>query len=400
VSRVRLASSHIAAAIAGAVLGAVLVLAVDGMTRTPVPRTSPTQAEIEVVPSVKEASSRVLLAWSPFEIPSTLGASLERMPSVVHATTVHAGLEWIVSARSLDGTELDRVPKGYAIPWELAVIEPHDYSLFVPASERERVASLRPGEVLLARTEAALRAAEVGAEIRLRDGLRYEVAGIVSDEATQGYEGLVAAPVPDEWMHADRFVLATLRKGSTRARVEQRIHALAGPAHNTRVRAEGETPYLRYGDAVQPQMFIKESFGEFAARPLKDGSIEIDEKWRDANLATERVPLLGQATCHVALFPMLRATMREVIDSGLAFTINREQFAGCYSPRFVDRVPWGRLSHHSWGIAVDLNAAENATGTRPDQDRRLVEIMESYGFTWGGRWIRPDGMHFEWVRFP
>ena len=22
------------------------------------------------------------------------------------------------------------------------------------------------------------------------------------------------------------------------------------------------------------------------------------------------------------------------------------------------------------------------------------------GFTWGGRWVVPDGMHFEWVRFP
>ena len=381
-------------------MGALLVLAVDGLTRTPPPDAPEPQTKIEVVPSVREATSKVLLAWSPFDIPSTLARRLTRMPEVLYATTVHAGLEWIVATRSAEGTELDRIQKGFAIPWELAVIDPLEYSRFVPASERERVAALAPGEVLLARTEAALRAAEPGAEIRLQDGLRYEVAGVVSDQATQGYEGLVTAPVPDEWLRADQFVLATLRKGGDRSRVERKIHSLAGPAHNTRVRAEGETPYLRYGDAVQPQMFIKETFGEFSARPLDDGSIEIDKTWREANLATERVPLLGPATCNVSFFPMLRAAMREIIDRGLAFTINREQFAGCYSPRFVDRLAGGRLSHHSWGIAVDLNAAENATGTRPDQDRRLVEILESYGFTWGGRWIRPDGMHFEWVRFP
>jgi hypothetical protein len=28
--------------------------------------------------------------------------------------------------------------------------------------------------------------------------------------------------------------------------------------------------------------------------------------------------------------------------------------------------------------------------------RRIVDLIEAQGFTWGGRWIIPDGMHFEW----
>ena len=52
------------------------------------------------------------------------------------------------------------------------------------------------------------------------------------------------------------------------------------------------------------------------------------------------------------------------------------------------------------GIAFDINVASNAPGTRPDQDPRLVEIMEEHGFTWGGRWLIPDGMHFEYRREP
>jgi hypothetical protein len=30
----------------------------------------------------------------------------------------------------------------------------------------------------------------------------------------------------------------------------------------------------------------------------------------------------------------------------------------------------------------------------------LVAIFRRWGFTWGGRWMRPDGMHFEFQCFP
>jgi hypothetical protein len=96
----------------------------------------------------------------------------------------------------------------------------------------------------------------------------------------------------------------------------------------------------------------------------------------------------------------LRHALEEIQAEGLAFTIDAGDFGGCYSGRFIDSNPGGRLSHHSWGIAIDLNVGENRPGTRSDQDPRLVRIMERNGFTWGGRWLIPDGMHFEWVRFP
>jgi hypothetical protein len=92
--------------------------------------------------------------------------------------------------------------------------------------------------------------------------------------------------------------------------------------------------------------------------------------------------------------------MREIRERGLGFLVNRSQYGGCFGPRFISRDPRGRLSHHSWGIAIDVNVAENPFGTRADQDPRLVEAMERAGFTWGGRWLVPDGMHFEWARFP
>ncbi|MBA3430951.1 MAG: M15 family metallopeptidase, partial [Actinobacteria bacterium] len=82
---------------------------------------------------------------------------------------------------------------------------------------------------------------------------------------------------------------------------------------------------------------------------------------------------------------------------GLSRTVRRDEYAGCFNPRFIAG-PAGRLSRHSWGLAADLNTSGNAFGQRPHQPRRLVKIMRKWGFTWGGRWPLPDGMHFEWFR--
>ncbi|QFS83352.1 hypothetical protein FIU97_10975 [Roseivivax sp. THAF40] len=67
-----------------------------------------------------------------------------------------------------------------------------------------------------------------------------------------------------------------------------------------------------------------------------------------------------------------------------------------------------RLSAHSYGIAVDVNAAlggywrwsgakEGAVGAYDNRiPWRLVEAMERRGFIWGGKWHHFDGMHFEY----
>ena len=65
-----------------------------------------------------------------------------------------------------------------------------------------------------------------------------------------------------------------------------------------------------------------------------------------------------------------------------------------------------RLSRHSWGIAFDLNPSWNRLGRRPaDVGQRgtlvrVATVFESFGFAWGGRWRRPDGMHFEFAGAP
>lgn len=131
---------------------------------------------------------------------------------------------------------------------------------------------------------------------------------------------------------------------------------------------------------------------------LENGWIEPDDAWVQANLTTAEVPILGTVTCHRVMIPQLSGALAEIEREGLASLIRPEDYAGCYAPRFIDRDPTLPLSNHAFGLAVDLNSDTNQLGTRGDMDPRIVEIFERWGFEWGGRWERPDPMHFELAR--
>jgi hypothetical protein len=140
---------------------------------------------------------------------------------------------------------------------------------------------------------------------------------------------------------------------------------------------------------------IKARFGEFAVRmPYGEDWIGVEPDWLRRNVITRSVPILGPVTCNRRLFPPLRRALRTLERRGLSRVVDRADYAGCYAPR---RIPGsGTLSLHAWGLAVDINASRNPQGSPPNQDRRLVRIMERHGFSWGGRWPTvPDGMHFE-----
>jgi hypothetical protein len=55
------------------------------------------------------------------------------------------------------------------------------------------------------------------------------------------------------------------------------------------------------------------------------------------------------------------------------------------------------LSMHSYGIALDFDAAHNPFHGKPrfTPASILVQEFEREGWTWGGRWRHPDGMHFQ-----
>jgi hypothetical protein len=71
-----------------------------------------------------------------------------------------------------------------------------------------------------------------------------------------------------------------------------------------------------------------------------------------------------------------------------------------YAFRDVRGVP-GKLSNHSSGTAIDLNATEHPlgeVGTFPVEKVPMIKALANkYSLTWGGsdNWRRKDEMHFE-----
>lgn len=400
------ALSRIAWAAFGAVACSAVILGAESIgreaptARTPAPLTTPEPVDESAPVVTSRRSGKVLLAWATGDgLPAPTEAVLEGLHGVSAVTVVHAGIDWLHASFDADGSLLDRPDRPMAIPVEVAAVDPVDYAEFVPAGERDPVLALGPRDVLLPETSAGIRRASPGSVLRLDAG-RFTVSGVVTDAAAGGYEAIVSRSAPKEWPSTETYALIRTRSPRLRGRVRKTITSMLAPGDQLQMRAEGENPFLRYGDAVLPQLIVKSVFGEFAATPRADGFLDVDPAWRRANVRTARVPLLGAVTCHRSLFPQLRRALTHAVEANLSFAIDPADFGGCYSPRFINRNPAGRISHHSWGIAVDVNVTENAYGTKADQDLRLVRVMESAGFTWGGRWVVPDGMHFEWSEFP
>ena len=57
-------------------------------------------------------------------------------------------------------------------------------------------------------------------------------------------------------------------------------------------------------------------------------------------------------------------------------------------------------SLHSWGLAIDINAAWNGYNKPVTMSKELVQCFKDAGFDWGGDWIIKDGMHFQLAAFP
>jgi hypothetical protein len=65
-----------------------------------------------------------------------------------------------------------------------------------------------------------------------------------------------------------------------------------------------------------------------------------------------------------------------------------------------------RWSTHSYGIAMDINIMEYWAWSSPGADNlyhwknimpmEIIDIFESEGFIWGGKWYHFDPMHFEY----
>ena len=390
----------VAAGIAmGFALGAVLTLAIQGWASLPESGRRPEPVEPAPAPRTEPQPPEAFLVWTSGGMPAGFQQDLRRLEGITRSVVVASDNAWLDRSWSEQGEVIDDPPKGFAFPLEVAAVEPRDFARFLPPADASVALALGDGQGILGESSARLRGLVPGAVMRFGD-VRIEVAAILSDELVGANELMVSREVGRSiGVTQDRYALVVPDEVRTVAKVEGLLDPILPDDPPSKVRAPGDTPYFRQGDAVLPPVRIKLLFGEFAARPALDqpGFITIDPAWLRRNIDARPVPLLGSVTCHVALFPQIRGVVRELIDRGLEHTV--KSFSGCFSPRHINRIPSAGLSHHSWGIALDLNVQQgNLFGQTPHQDPRLVGVFERWGFVWGGTFIVPDGMHFEYHR--
>lgn len=363
------------AALGGVVVGAAVVLSLPAGT-TPEPPPAP--------PLGDKVPATTFLAWTPSELPEAYGARAAAIDGVERVAVVRSGTAWL-------GAPDDDL----RVPIEVAAVDPATYAGFVPPADAPAFGRLTEGGLLLGRSAARLR----GDPDLLRFGdVDIPVLGVVDDALIGAHEAVVSVSTGERLgVTRRRYVLVA---SSPDASVREQLYVIAPEGVRVRVRAPGETPEFRHGDAVLAPVRLKELFGEFAAAPTGRGNLRLDPAWVREHIVAERVPALGEVRCHRRVMPQIRAALQEIADRGLAGLIDTSDFGGCFFPRFLSQDPGAGISHHSWGVAFDLNVSENPFGREPRIDPRVVEVLERWGFTWGGRWLVPDGMHFEFLRFP
>jgi len=89
----------------------------------------------------------------------------------------------------------------------------------------------------------------------------------------------------------------------------------------------------------------------------------------------------------------LGAAMEDLLCSGTFSEL--KTFDGCYNVRY-ERGSLGKLSTHSYALALDFNAKLNPMGGKSDWSDAFIRCFTDNGFIWGGEWKRADAMHFQW----
>jgi hypothetical protein len=277
------------------------------------------------------------------------------------------------------------------IPLATAVADPASYAVAV--GKPEVLAMLVSGAVV-STSAAELFGLEAGRTLHVPAGRNVRVTAVLPDELLGGYELLVRRGA--EPSLPTRAAYVVLRAPDVRE-VESAVSA-ALPDRRLRFTQPADPGYFSPSGDVLSQSQVSQRFGAF---PVKrgDSGFTPDPAWVKDYIVEVRVPLLGPVTCNRRIVSELVAAMTDLQRQGLASVVDRQDFqaeGGCWNPR-VARFQEGSLSHHAWGIALDINVARNPLGAKPVQDPRLVAAMERHGFTWGGRWLRHDGAHFEWL---
>lgn len=153
---------------------------------------------------------------------------------------------------------------------------------------------------------------------------------------------------------------------------------------------------------------------QFYGNPRGPGE-RVSPAWEAANIVRVEIPwraVLAWDTDTVVrtirIHRLCADSLRRVLAAIWAASGQRQQtieawgmhlYGGAYEFR---QVRGGTsLSSHSWGCAIDWDPIRNALGDKTPHFATVPEVRKAFadeGWTWGGGWSRPDGMHWQAAR--
>jgi hypothetical protein len=280
------------------------------------------------------------------------------------------------STRS-DGTIVDDLPPDFKVS-VAGVVDDTQVGL-----------GLGPGEVAMTATGLQFRDLDVGSRVELAGGVTAIVVQIADDPALDRHELVVSeADAATIGVRGRQRASVLLTPEAALDPVVAAVSAIVGENGIVQARPAGET------GLVLPLPRTKELFGEFAFRDLAGRAIEQGVSFTREHIVTRDVPFFGRITCHEDVFDPLIAALQQIRDEGLGDEIVPGQYAGCWTPRRINRN--ANLSRHAWGIAVDINVDPSAPGFGPVPSEGVIAAFEEHGFVWGGDYPIPDNHHFEY----
>ncbi|MFK8022941.1 MAG: M15 family metallopeptidase [Ilumatobacter sp.] len=305
-----------------------------------------------------------------------------------------------------DGAPIQLAPAGMSIPMGTTVL---DKSTVATLMGFEVAGSLDSGSIVMSELTASLRGARAGDVVTLRSSFGADVAftigAVVADQVTGGTE-LLIDPSAAARIGLDRKSGVIIWDFRSRDAINAALASAGLESTSIRIR--------RSWDAFDPDSTIgmartKEALGEFGYRANSNGSVTVEDAWKAQNLSTRQYLPGITRSCHRVVEPQMAAAIDEVVARGLSgvFDVGDWRVAGgCYTPRFNRLTPnstIGFLSRHTWGMAMDTNTVSACQGCSPPSFATrvggcdVVRIFRKHGFAWGGNFLTPDGMHFEYV---
>jgi hypothetical protein len=339
------------------------------------------------------------LVWVPGGLPPGFGDLVSTVPDVTSATTATADVAWMTASLDANGDGVDQPAPPMMIPMDVTGVDP-TFATFLPEPERQLVENLRPGQGILSESEANLRKLGPGSTLLFKGEQKVEVVGTLPDALMGAYELLVPRETGQKLgVTTERYVLFHVKANAT-VTPQNLIPSFGDllPVDTSypavEVRAPGDTAYLRANDRVMPPLFLKETFGEFQARPSSAGNIKIDKRWVQDHIQSARVSVLGTITCNADILPLLQRAIHAIVADGTSSSIT--DVGPCFAPVSVIDDPSGPLTPADWGVSIELDPSSNPPGEQPTMPKAIVQQMYKVGFGWGGNDAFPQGALFRY----